>query len=600
MSGAAHAGARQPSSDRCASRTRRGAAKRGGKLPRVGQAAEQKSEGHVSGRAEPALRRVQFPKAQCPKCSGKLFPYMQEATEATVLDAGGWVKMLHVPVRCRRNKYCAWHGQRVWHNFAALSKGQHEWAWPHDEEMHVFFMWQGWGVTTAWLRQMSRRLVHHFASFCGEAAVHAGEASYLDDITPPPARADLKLMRAWVVWRALLRMEERAEALGQPCSLNLIQNSEAMLGDMWCWYPDFMLQKRVSLCRQAGEDLSKVVVDGNQKLCRRVCGRPVAELTECKPLGLFTATPCSCTPAFKQRRCQKHSLASAPQDRGPEQSEVIVQHRRQRVLRAAADGEPYQVLLKLEEDCDNPNAPGRWVAAEHVTAGQLYDYWSKQEATGYVATKSPPNDLASTICSTHKESVKGYKKLVRQGRLCGWLIATTSNGMIVHAKEFVGAESIPQRYFFVAELVDQASEVSVLVHDDACHLRRFAAKRSGHSELAARLAYPSIRYVVDKMHAKGHVDPWCKANCHPDVPQNADAVRGVCTPRCEIVNSVIGRHKFALRHMRRRTAAFFVHEVIHLRNAETFKQSKKRLRAQSVAEACKKSRKSLQAQSDAA
>ena len=545
-----------------------------------GQAAEQDSSVRESGRAEHTLRRVQFPKTSCPRCSGKLSEYMQEATEAIVLDVGGWVKMLHVPVRCRRNRSCVWHSKRIWHNFAAVSKVQHEWAWPADEKMAVFFMWQGWGVTTAWLRQMSRRLVHHFASFSGEAAVHASEATHLGDVAPPPFRADLKLMQAWIVWRALLRVEERAEVIGQRSSVNLIQDTESMLDDMWCWYPEFMLSKRVSMCREAGEDLSKVVVDGNQKLCRRVCGRPVAELTECKPLGLFTATPCSCTPAFKQRRCQKHSVASAPLDRGPEQSEVIVQHRRQRVLRSAADSEPYQVLLKLKEDRDNLKAPGRWVTAEQVTAGQLYDYWSKQEASGYVATKSPPSDLASTVCSTHKESAKGYKKLVRQGRLCGWLIATTSNGMIVHAKEFVGAESIPQRYFFVAELVAQANEVSVLIHDDACHLRRFTSKRGGHSELAARLAYPAIRYVVDKLHAKGHVDPWCKANCLPDVPENAAAIRGVCTPRCEIVNSVIGRHKFVLRHMRRRTSAFYVHEVIHIRNAEACKRGKKRPRSQ--------------------
>ena len=251
---------------------------------------------------------------------------------------------------------------------------------------------------------------------------------------------------------------------------------------------------------------------------------------------------------------------------------MIVKHRRQRVLRGVADGEPYQVQLKEKAERDNPNAPTRWVAADDVTAGQLHDYWTCQETSGYVATKSPPHDLASTSCPTHKEGTKGYRKLIRQGRLCGWLFAVTSRGVIVHAKEFVGAESIPQRYFFIAEIVVHAQELLVLVHDDACHLRRFAAKRQGQSDIATRLAYPSIKYIIDKMHAKGHVDTWCKANCHPDVPENAEAIRDVCTPACEIVNSVLGRHKFALRHMRRRTAAFFMHEVIQIRNAETCKR----------------------------
>ena len=514
---------------------------------------------------------VQHPTLQCPGCSDKLFPFKQEAVRARVLDCGGWTWQVHMPLRCRNVEGCAWQGKRIWHNYIAVGKTQHTWAWPVDKEMKVFFLWSDWGVTTAWLRQMSRRMVHHFASFRGEAAVHVAEAKFSGDPSVVPPKSSLKLMRAWIVWRAVLRAEEhdlsKQDTPGTPLSINLIQNTEHMLNGMWGWYPQFMLSKRVELCRQLGEDLSKLIMDGNMKLNRRVCGRPVADLVESKELGLFTATPCSCTPAFKQRRCQMHNVANPPEDRGPEQSEVIIKHRRQRVLRGSAQGEPYQVQLKVKEQLDDPDAPTRWASAEDVTAGQLHDYWSQQEDAGYVAMKSPPHDLASTSCTTHKEGTRGFKRLVKQGRLCGWLLATTSTGVIVHAKEFVGTESVPQRYFFLAELAVHARELEVLVHDDACHLRRFADKRRGHSEMAARLAYPRIQYIIDKMHAKGHVDKWCIENCHPDVPKNAEAIRGVCTPACEIVNSVVGRHKFALRHMRRRTASFFMHEVIQVRNA---------------------------------
>lgn len=186
----------------------------------------------------------------------------------------------------------------------------------------MFLLWHGWGVTAAWLRQMSRRLVYQFASFTGEAKVQVAEAVYLGGDLAPPFRADLKLMRAWMVWRALLRMEEHTEAAADvrsaPHAVNLIQDMESMLNNMWAWYAAFMIRKRVSLCREAGEDLSKLAVDGYLKLSRRVCDRPVAELTECKPLRLFTATPCSCTPAFKQRRCKQHTQTNAPLDRGPD------------------------------------------------------------------------------------------------------------------------------------------------------------------------------------------------------------------------------------------------------------------------------------------
>ena len=147
------------------------------------------------------------------------------------------------------------------------------------------------------------------------------------------------------------------------------------------------------------------------------------------------------------------------------------------------------------------------------------------------------------------------------------MIATTSNGFVVHAKEFVGAESIPQRYFFLAEIAAQLPELRVVVHDDACHLRKFASKHQGRSEVARRLAFPRVQYVIDKMHARGHVDKWCKENCHPDLPSNAEAIRGLKTPACETKNSVLGRHKFALRHMRKRTASFYMLELIDARNA---------------------------------
>lgn len=474
-------------------------------------------------------------------------------------------------MRCRNSGGCTLQGKRIWHNFVAKDKQEHTWAWPPTENLPFFFLWTTWGVSTRWLRQMSQRLVHHFASFQGEAAVHRSEAAYEGDLAVVPDRADLKLLRAWIVWRVLIRLVERApdsecrHPLG--VTMNLVHQVEPMLADMWEWYPQHMLQRRLRQCRSLGEDVTRLVVDGNMKLSRRICGRPVAELTHSRELNLFTATPCSCTPVFKGRRCSKHRVSSPPDDPGPAQSEVIISHRRRRVLRDYVEGEPYDVQLKAKDWLDDPAHPTRWTSADMVTAGQLHEYWAKQEKDGYVAMKSPPHDLASTSCTTHKEGTRGYKKLVRQGRLCGWLIATTSNGFVVHAKEFVGAESIPQRYFFLAEIAAHVPELRVVVHDDACHLRKFATKQQGQSTVARRLAFPHVQYIIDKMHARGHVDQWCKANCHPEVPSNAEAIRGLKTPACETKNSVLGRHKFALRHMRKRTASFYLLELIDVRNA---------------------------------
>lgn len=54
-----------------------------------------------------------------------------------------------------------------------------------------------------------------------------------------------------------------------------------------------------------------------------------------------------------------------------------------------------------------------------------------------------------------------------------------------------------------------------ICYDDACHLKRFARNpvRASLTYHTAQLA--SVEMAVDKMHAKGHTDPWCKANCDP-------------------------------------------------------------------------------------
>ena len=53
------------------------------------------------------------------------------------------------------------------------------------------------------------------------------------------------------------------------------------------------------------------------------------------------------------------------------------------------------------------------------------------------------------------------------------------------------------------------------VYDDGCHLRKFATNpvRSELTTTAQRIA--KTRIVVDKMHFKGHIDPWCKSHCNP-------------------------------------------------------------------------------------
>ena len=137
----------------------------------------------------------------------------------------------------------------------------------------------------------------------------------------------------------------------------------------------------------------------------------------------------------------------------------------------------------------------------------------------------------------------------------------------MHVKEFYGSESLSQRYFFIAELKQKFPGLNVIVHDDACHLRKFATARSGDSELAFNLAFPQVAYVTDGFHSTGHIDEWCKANCDPKLPHNAELVKDVNTSICEQTFRETNRFKYMVQHMHRFTATVFVNEIMDLRNA---------------------------------
>ena len=63
-----------------------------------------------------------------------------------------------------------------------------------------------------------------------------------------------------------------------------------------------------------------------------------------------------------------------------------------------------------------------------------------------------------------------------------------------------------------------------ICYDDGCHLRKFVQNptRSNVTPTAQRLA--NMRIAVDKMHIKGHIDPWCLANCDPRKIKELDEV----------------------------------------------------------------------------
>ena len=142
----------------------------------------------------------------------------------------------------------------------------------------------------------------------------------------------------------------------------------------------------------------------------------------------------------------------------------------------------------------------------------------------------------------------------------------SGQGFVIDFCEFHGAESLSQRYFHVAKVKAALPELRYVIHDDACHLRKFAQSRSSSSHMAWSIAYPQVHYVLDRLHASGHKDEWCKQNVHYDLPEYAPQLMGFNTQACEQCNAYLARMKFRFRHFQRYTLEFVIAELVEARN----------------------------------
>ena len=67
------------------------------------------------------------------------------------------------------------------------------------------------------------------------------------------------------------------------------------------------------------------------------------------------------------------------------------------------------------------------------------------------------------------------------------LCACLSDGVILHMEEIYGCESLSQRYVSVAAVKALMPSLCVVVHDDACHLHKYAARRAKDRMLGKEL-----------------------------------------------------------------------------------------------------------------
>ena len=59
----------------------------------------------------------------------------------------------------------------------------------------------------------------------------------------------------------------------------------------------------------------------------------------------------------------------------------------------------------------------------------------------------------------------------------------------------------------------KSTHLEFICYDDGCHLRKFARNPVRNNLTPASTLLSKLEIVVDKMHIKGHVDPWCLQTC---------------------------------------------------------------------------------------
>lgn len=537
---------------------------------------------------------LRFPSSKCPGCDKEsLKPRHPKSTPAVVLDTDGVHTRNHTPVRCRESG-CRYDGKFIWHNFVAEAKGEHVMLNCRPEDLGVIMTSVTFGVTRGWYLQFSKRLHKHFASFSGEAEVHHSTSS-------SPGLSVRTLRRSLQdAWLKISLFQRRVE-MGASGDFRLDLPASELIKNIYFDYEQHMRRRRLAQVCAMGYTVTCLIIDGHQKLTRRTCAEILAcELMGVPELGLRALIPCPDAPAMKSCFCEAHDQVSTERLSWGDNKQI-------RSVRCKAP------LGKITADLidvavTTSGRRNKYVSIETIPADalrsfvheasvvSLRDFQRRRQGRSDAAAASTAAiddamtlaELAVLSCQTHKMGKPTAKRTrtlalpdvdssrpddvpleptcTRARRTGGFLAACTSKGVVVDVVEFYGSESLSQRYLFVARLRQLFPHLNLIIHDDACHLRRFADKRHDINEFAKHLAYPEMRYIIDRFHARGHVDAWCLANCHPKAPEVQGLLDGINTSICEITFARLSRYKHMFRKMGRWTGQFFVQEVMDSHN----------------------------------
>ena len=176
--------------------------------------------------------------------------------------------------------------------------------------------------------------------------------------------------------------------------------------------------------------------------------------------------------------------------------------------------------------------------------------------------------LSYTRCMVRKEhTIPCMKKT----RTTGVVLAVYNCGIICGFGEIFSHESPTQITSFLLDLIENLTDCSkFFIYDNACHLKAYINKSMNSSTDRAR-KLQQVRFVIDRLHIKNHVD----ANCHKNY--NADLepeLLEINTVVCEETNFWLSRFKYIMKHMNSQRFYFFLYIVINSYNEQKLKQNK--------------------------
>ena len=520
----------------------------------------------------------------CTGCGKALSKLRSSASTASLLDVSGVIRKEHVPLRCR-SVDCRYGQTCLWHNYRAQN-GRHDFV-GNVNSMSCFMLSASFGVTSTWLQQFHCRLLRQHASFVSEADVMFEQAQRQNQSGLLPKRLRQYISDAWFKWRLLSRME----ALGLPtATVDLNRPVDDLVADIWDRLDAAFTSSAIAGARAANMRCDVVMLDGNAKNRRTVCGAALAATSRCSHLGKTLRHNCPCTPKLGSQFCSQHKPAEGQDDAAME----VLSHR----LTDQGQGD----LLVHVRELHGANREA-WVSETHVPQATLAAYFrqignAKLEKAAlkrdkkrrklfrdsalplhpHVAAKTPPStnlqldscpdELSAVACGTHKETEFCQRELAKTA---GVLCVCLSSGLILTFREIFGCESLSQRYLCLSALKVVLPECTTVVHDDACHLHKYTERRKHESAHAAALAPPSVRYLCDAFHMAGHVDPWCRRVCDPRSEQNAPILEGVRTSACEFTFTWLSGYKHQTKHMNQFGFRFFLLDLAWSHNDVIFR-----------------------------